>query len=409
MSEPRPSRPPTRLASSIANSTYPLEALKEIRDFPKAHISAQSYGQLMDWCIRGLENCVRLKSCTWTSDGSLTSEILKSLRECPELTDIAINGGDSWQYEPKDLIQLLHLRTISLVMPSMSVLEILPRWLQITGQSLTSLTLICKASIHVTDALLDSISQHLPQLERLYLAGCPRVTNNGVWSMIRSRVRNLKGLSLESLSPVFNMSALSEACARAGGLTSLYSFTLTIPPDHPSDAWMDDTASLLRDSPLQVFQIYASGSGSQGMLADEFCMRIVDYHHDHLVRFSFHRLRLSLDAIDHVCLHCTRLEQLFMLIDHAEMELLIPILAGAKHLSTVHVNLVERPTLCSPYKHALDIAHKCSPSISQVGIDTKVWKVDRRVSVAEGITRVDRFLTMVESPDIPEQFLVVRT
>ena len=96
---------------------------------------------------KGLENCVHLKDCTWTRDGSLTSDIIKSLGKCPDLTDVTINGQYSWQNEPIDLVQLLRLSKISLIMPSMSVLEILPRWLQVTGRSLTNLALICKACL----------------------------------------------------------------------------------------------------------------------------------------------------------------------------------------------------------------------------------------------------------------------
>jgi hypothetical protein len=101
----------------------------------------------MDLYAKGLENCVHLKGCTWTRDGALTSDILKSLGRCPELTDVTINGQYSLQYEPMDLIQLLHLSKISLIMPSTSVLEILPRWFQATGRSLTNLALICKACL----------------------------------------------------------------------------------------------------------------------------------------------------------------------------------------------------------------------------------------------------------------------
>jgi hypothetical protein len=101
----------------------------------------------MDMYAKGLENCVHLKGCTWTREGSLTSDILKSLGRCPELNDITINGQYSWQYEPMDLVRILRLSKISLIMPSMSVLEILPRWLQVTGRSLTTLALICKARL----------------------------------------------------------------------------------------------------------------------------------------------------------------------------------------------------------------------------------------------------------------------
>jgi hypothetical protein len=58
-------------------------------------------------------------------------------------------------------------------------------------------------NIHITDSLLKSISQYLPQLEHLNLADCPRVTSGGVWSMIKDNVKNLKELGLKNLSPVF--------------------------------------------------------------------------------------------------------------------------------------------------------------------------------------------------------------
>ncbi|KAH9993333.1 hypothetical protein BJV74DRAFT_374258 [Russula compacta] len=253
----------------------------------------------MDWYIKGLENCVRLKVCTWTRDGSLTSAILKSLGGCPELTDITVNGDHSWHYEPMDLVQLLGLCKISLIMPSMSVLGILPSWLQGTGQSLTSLTLVCKEDRHVTDSLLVSMSQYLPQLNQLHLVGCPRVTNEGVWSMIRNNVRNIKELSLENLSPAFDMLALGGACTRAGCLASLRSFTLTTSHENSTDIRMDGTELLLRESPLEVFQIYVPKSDSEVALADTFCLRVIDRHRDRLVRFSFHQQCISLNVIDY--------------------------------------------------------------------------------------------------------------
>jgi hypothetical protein len=114
------------------------------------------------------------------------------------------------------------------------------------------------------------------------------------------------------------MLALSNACSKAGGLTSLLSVTLTTFSKYPTNAWMNGILSLLEQSPLEAFQVYTSES-SQEALADQLCTRIVDQHRDHLVRFSFHRLRLSLDAIDYMCLNCHKLEQLFMLINHADM------------------------------------------------------------------------------------------
>ncbi|KAI9433061.1 hypothetical protein H4582DRAFT_1991019 [Lactarius indigo] len=381
-----------------------------ITDFPKAQDSF-AYEHLGGWFTRGLENCVKLRCCTWTRDCSLTSHILKSLGKCSELTDISINGYHSGLYKPGDLLQLLHLHKISLIRPSKPILEILPSWLQATGKSLTSLTLICKDDMYITDALLNTMSPHLSRLERLYLVGCPKVTNEGVWSMIRTRTRDLKELGLENLSPHFDMSALSAACARAGGLISLSSFTLTIHPNWSTEAWMDGAVSLLEVSPLESLNL--SGRTPLKVFAkalrDTFCMRIVDQHRDHLVRFSLYGPLLSLASIDYVCLHCSKLEQLFICVDHAEMARIVATLAQVNLLCAIHININVLPEHCNLYAHALNIARQCNSTISQVGINAEVWKVERRVLVVKGVAQVDRFLTEVENPDIPERFLVVRT
>ena len=192
------------------------------------------------------------------------------------------------------------------------------------------------------------------------------------------------------------MLTLGGACAKAGGLTSLRSFTLTIRLKNSTDALMDGTELLLRGSSLEVFQIFMHDSGSLAAPADQFFVRIIDQHRDHLVRFSFHRPSIGLDVIDHVCTSCSWLEELFIVINHTDMvyfpfslfweyilylhenyqELLLPILARATHLRTVHIQIVNRPLelFCRAFGHALEILGRCSPTISQVGIDTNVWK-----------------------------------
>ncbi|KAN0116626.1 hypothetical protein V8E52_005770 [Russula decolorans] len=384
----------------------------EIRDFPKRYGVGFLDEQSINTFIKGLENCVHLKACIWTRDGSLTSEILTCLARCPDLTDITLNGGYSPHYESMDLVQLLHPRKISLIMPSMSVVRILPHWLRAIGQSLTSLSLICKACIFhdlsVTDNFLENISQCLSQLEHLNLAGCQRVTNEGVWSIIGHNVRNLKELSLESLSPLFSsFTFLRPTCTKAGGLSSLRSFTSTIYYKPLPDAWITGTELLLEESPLEVFQSYMPDYGSDGALADTFCVRVVNQHRDHLVRFSFHRQCISLGAVEHVCISCPRLEELFVTVKFTEVAHLIPVLAQATHLRTVHISPADRPLTWNALEYALNIVRQCSPTISLVGIETDVWKVERRVSTVEGIVQLERFLTEVENSDIPERILVV--
>ncbi|KAI0041912.1 hypothetical protein FA95DRAFT_1548149 [Auriscalpium vulgare] len=381
----------------------------EIRDFPKALPSYEAYEQLRCSCFQGISNATRLQSCTWTRDGSLTSYILEPLQQCAQLRELEINGNHSGHYDPTTLTLFSRMTKISLIMPSGAVLDILPKWIEKTGDSIRSLTLICKSSLLVTDALLELVSPHLQRLEHLYLAGCPKVTDKGIWAMISHNVNGLVGLGIEGLSSSFDMGALSTHCARAGGLTSLTSFTLTIHPGHTTGSWMSSTTDLLSHSQLQIFQVYATTASFNNLLADRFCMSVITVHGHHLTRFSFHRLRVSLDAIEHVCRMCAHLEEIFVLVHADELAALGPILALASHLRAAHVNLTGQPTFYNPEADAMDIARRCSSTLVQLGINTRVWQVKRDiVFLAESGIATRPVLSAYENPDIPEQFLVVR-
>lgn len=82
---------------------------------------------------------------------------------------------------------------------------------------------------------------------------------------------------------------------------------------------MSGTELLLSGSFLEVLQIYVLNSNSVAALADQFFVRIVDQNRDHLVRFSFHRLCISLDVVELLCASCPRLEELFVVIHHSKM------------------------------------------------------------------------------------------
>jgi hypothetical protein len=142
---------------------HPHETPKVIEDFPKDRNPA-AYEHIRELCTRGLENCVQLRCCKWTRDGSLTSRTLKSLGTRPGLTDISINGKHDDFYEPGDLLQLLRLRKISLIEPSISIFEILPIWFQATGKSLTSLSLTCEARESSTHVLNTPLIHNLGEL-----------------------------------------------------------------------------------------------------------------------------------------------------------------------------------------------------------------------------------------------------
>jgi hypothetical protein len=115
------------------------------------------------------------------------------------------------------------------------------------------------------------------------------------------------------------MSALSADCERAGGLASLSSFTFTVHPVCLTYEWLDGTMSLLKVSHLESVQLNGSDfltvNGGVVKPGDRFCMQTVDQHRDHLIRFSLHGLQLGLPSLDQLCLHCAKLEQLFIRVD----------------------------------------------------------------------------------------------
>lgn len=113
------------------------------------------------------------------------------------------------------------------------------------------------------------------------------------------------------------MLALGEACTKAGGLTSLRSFTLTTRPQNSTKSWMNGTELLLSGSSLEVLQIYVPDLAVA--LSDQFFIGVIEQHRDHLVRFSFHRSCISLDVIEQLCLGCPMLEELFVVIHHNRM------------------------------------------------------------------------------------------
>ena len=132
--------------------------------------------------------------------------------------------------------------------------------------------------------------------------------------------------------------ALGGVCAKAGGLTSLRSFTSTIHRRSLTETWLNATELLLQESPIEVFQTYVPNSDSKGALVDTFCARFVNQHRDHLVRFSFHRQRIGLGAVEHVCISCPRLEELFVAIDYAEMVNLLPFLFW----EPIHIRIIRQ-------------------------------------------------------------------
>jgi len=195
----------------------------------------------------------------------------------------------------------------------------------------------------------------------------------------------------------------------------LRSITLTVNHQTPLDIWVNEVAALLPETvPLETFQIYSSGAFLESQPGTErLWAELVSAHRHRLVRFSVHRILLSIKAIEHICRQCTRLEQLFIVIEQASVNDLSRCLSLASNLRTLHVNFPiesENVTPILPESDALAIVEHCS-SIQQFGCNTRVWQVGREVLFDKtgnpsGITRR---LMRYQGVDIPEAFMVVRT
>ena len=60
-----------------------------------------------------------------------------------------------------------------------------------------------QASAVVTDELLVSLGLTLDQLEEFHLAGCPRVTHQGILAVLAGNIQGIVELRLEGLSRRF--------------------------------------------------------------------------------------------------------------------------------------------------------------------------------------------------------------
>ncbi|KAH0578581.1 hypothetical protein J132_02009 [Termitomyces sp. J132] len=401
-----------QLFSTLARCSHLAKHVRrlEIRDFPKATAD----DRLVCTVLQGLRNCTNLRVCTWTRDGSLTSDILEALQISGVLTDLEINGRSEGNFNPTLLQNFTRLSRLSLIMPSNPVVQLLDPWISMTGSTLQSLNVICKASPLITDTILETLAPNLYNLKNLYLTGCVKVTHKGVWAVLSHNTAGLVGLGLEGVSPQFDMGEFSRLCLKAGALKWLLAITLTVHPQCPLDTWTSDVLSLLSASPLQKFQIYSPGAFYESPWTELFWSQLVTTHGHRLYQFSVHRMLISLTAIEEICRRCTVLQQLFIVVEPDSLPSLGQCLVHAKSLRSIHVNYpVEAHTddiAVISAMEALSVIKHCSPTLTQFGCNARVWQVTKHIEMLpDGSYAVHPRLSPYESPDIPEPFLVVRT
>ncbi|KAF9453370.1 hypothetical protein P691DRAFT_801191 [Macrolepiota fuliginosa MF-IS2] len=485
----------------------------EIRDFPKNQLTDES----RDAIYRGLRNCTNLRSCTWTRDGSLTTDILLALshglsdefassafaytdggapiepRPVPthsasvhSLRELEINGL-SLLYDPRFLLRFEWLTKISIIMPSLEVTRILEKWVWVLGGRLKSLNLICKMSPLITDDVLIRMAPSLKNLEFLHLTGCPKVTHQGIRAVLAENEAGIMNLGLEGVSPRLDLAQLlPTSTTNQYILHNLRSLTLSIPPLHSTPSQITSTqsyplplraprisatptenhtstygttttnlvpshpgltkycstlltllthtdagtapssssssSSTLSPPNLTHFQIYSPHMFFEPCSATRDLFRgLVDVHGGRLKRISVHRMLIGMDVIKEICARCIALEEFFVVIEPGGLDELADCIHLSKTLRTIHVNYPLEahaedggiPVL--RISEALQFVRRCAVStLTQFGCNARVWHVNKRVYVTKGAggeeaKECEVYLGPYESPDVPEQFLVVRT
>lgn len=112
---------------------------------------------------------------------------------------------------------------------------------------------------------------------------------------------------------------MSELCSASQALRHLKSVTLTV-ETRSQRSWTRDVVGLLAHSPLEYFHVSSLGGELNAAgLDDQFCHDIVTAHGERLRRFSVHRLRMSVESVRMICSRCPHIEQLFVVLDRADL------------------------------------------------------------------------------------------
>ncbi|KEP53367.1 hypothetical protein V565_032220 [Rhizoctonia solani 123E] len=408
------------ILETLANTPHLASHVKalELRDFP-THVSFDERHRMIALATRAVSNCINVRSCAWTRDGTLSTRVLQGLAGLDSLKELEINAkpGAFGAWVPEDLLAFRGLQSLTLIMPARSVVELLPEWSAKNKDTLESLVVICKSTPYLNDDILRGMLPSLWNLRRLHLAGCIKLTESSVGNFLADN-SHLRSLALEACSPRFNMNTLSSACATHKSLKWLTSISLTMPPSKESSErrrWLGDVILLLKYSPLESFQLYASG-GTDELISyegvnHEAIKELVDLHAATLRRIGIQRLIVPVKSLAYACEKCSQLEEIFATLCGVGRDTLAQALVTGKHLRNVHLTLMTdvagemRPLhLLTAQEICQHVARSCGDALQLIGSQTRVWQVKRSFSAGQTIRTLGKYT----GQQIPEQFLMMR-
>ncbi len=115
------------------------------------------------------------------------------------------------------------------------------------------------------------------------------------------------------------MAEFAHRCEHRNALRNLQSITLTVHTQTSVPVWTKHVVGMLSASPLLRFHVSTVGGEYGQEISDEFCSKIVDSHGERLQRFSVHRMRIGLEAVEDICRRCVVLEELFVVVEQESL------------------------------------------------------------------------------------------
>lgn len=128
--------------SALALTPWDSQIGPDLRAIPP--VLFRTFDHFHEDCYRALHNCVNLRSCTWTRDGTFATPIIHALQSLSHLEELEFNGASSGKYDPSSLVQLKNLKKVRIIMPDWDVIAVLPLWMATIGNSLNNLSIISK-------------------------------------------------------------------------------------------------------------------------------------------------------------------------------------------------------------------------------------------------------------------------
>lgn len=365
----------------------------------------------------GLRNCINLRSCRWTRDGTISDEILHILRR-QQLKDLEINANPKGYFTPSTLLGFKNLERLTLIMPDSQIIRLLPRWCSFTGHSLRTLSIICKSDSLITDELLREMANHLVSLKGIFLTNCSNFTHEAI-TFVLQHCAGIEALSLEGVSQRFNWLHFATEVNKHGLFRSLKRLTMTCPPGF--SVWgQQKIEKLLHDAPLEEFNLYSNTEPRANTQQESdpclsVAMALISCHARSLQALGILRIPVDDYTLEVICQGLPRLRKLFFTRIYSADIWTNPqlySLSSLRRLEYFHISTIGS-SVASPVlptnEIILSLVAECSPNLRQCGFGTKVWSVIREFTrLPNGQWARSVSLGPYDKMEVPEHFLVVR-